>query len=297
MSSTTPIEKLKRLFDGAPNPLHLTIDQIRKGTEQLVVSNPPADDLLLEETEVNGVPAMWLTAPDSVGSRVILYLHGGGFVAGSAMSHRSLTGELARHAKARVLAVDYSLAPEKPFPVGLNDCLSAYQAISSDSAIGQFAIAGDSAGGGLALSVLMAARDKGWRLGDATVLFSPWVDLTCSAESHASLREADPLVSREFLERMAGIYLGNHDCTDPAASPLFGSFEGLPPIFIQVGACEVLLDDSVLLERKAKQARIGVTLQVWPEMIHVWQGYTQMLPEAGRALEQTGRYLESIWNR
>lgn len=290
-----PIEKLKSLLAEAPNPLELTIDEQRRATERLALSNPPAGDISYRIVEAEDYAGAWIETPQSLPERAILYIHGGAFVAGSSQTHRSLAGELARHARARVFAVDYRLAPETAFPASLDDCIAAYRGISEEPGVTGFAVAGDSAGGGLALSVLMLGRDRAFRMADAAVLFSPWADLTCVADNLDALSNEDPSLSRAFLQKMAALYLGDVDPKLPAVSPVFGAFENMPPMLIQVSDSEALLDDSVRLERRAIEARVKVSLELWPDMVHVWHGFTKFLPEAHEALKGAGDYLNSVW--
>jgi acetyl esterase/lipase len=297
MTDAAPIERLKAALARAPNPALLTVEQHRAATEQLAISNPPAPDIVVHEAEAGGVNGAWIETPQSRRQHVIFYIHGGAFIAGSVQSHRSIAGELARHARARVFSVEYRRAPEAPFPAPLDDCLAAYRSVIDSSGIKKLAVAGDSAGGGLALSTIMDARDQGMRQADAAYLISPWADLTCGAASYQDLRDSDPIISRELLQKTAGLYLSGEDPRDKRASPIFGEFHDLPPILIQVGACEVLLNDSREIVRKAVDSGAGATLDVWPDMIHVWHAFTSFLPQATEALQRAGDYLHSSWER
>lgn len=295
MPDDRPIDQLMRIFANAPNPMTLTVEQMRKGTEALRRSNPPSQDLKIEKAEVAGVSGRWIEAPESIDGRTILFIHGGAFAAGSSRSHCSMAGELGRSARARVFVADYRLAPEYPFPAGLHDCHAVYRSLAADSQTAFFAVAGDSAGGCLALSTVMHARNQGWRAADAIALFSPWLDLECVSNSHITLREKDPLLNAGFLRKMAAQYLGEADPADPLISPLLDSFLGLPPILVQVGENEVLRGDANILAERAKRAGTSIELQVWQEMFHVWHGYTSMLPDAIRALSKAGTFLAAHW--
>lgn len=295
MPADRPIDQLMRIFANAPDPMALTIEQLRKGTEALGQGNPPSKDLKIEKAEIAGVSGRWIESPETIPGRTILFIHGGAFVAGSSRSHCSMAGELGRSARARVFAPDYRLAPEYPFPAGLQDCHAVYRSLTSDSQSAFFAIAGDSAGGCLALSTVMHARNQDWREADAIALFSPWLDLECASDSHIALREKDPLLNAEFLRKMAAQYLGETDPSDPLVSPLLESFSGLPPILVQVGENEVLRGDADTLAERAKRASTSIDVQVWPGMFHVWHGYTSMLPEAKRALVEAAAFLEAHW--
>lgn len=295
MSSERPIDRLLRMFSSAPDPMTFSVEQMRKGTEAIAIRNPPSEDISITETSLAGIKGAWIEAPGARTDHVILYIHGGAFVAGSWWSHRGLVGEFSRSAQARVFAIDYRLAPENPFPAGLDDCFAVYKALSSEGLIERFAMAGDSAGAGLALSTVLRAREESDGKADAVVLFSPWLDLTCSSGSHRLLAESDPLLSTEFLKKMAALYLADTDPNDPAVSPLLSNHADLPPVLVQVGEREVLLDDAELFEARAKVAGVDIKLQVWPDMFHVWHGYTSILPEAKNALSQAGAFLDARW--
>ncbi len=296
MKQDTPINELRELLKARPDPNSLTLADRRGGMEQFVTSHPPAADVSFEQANLGGVECEWVYTPEARDDRVIYYTHGGGYIAGAPRTHRALIGELARGAKARVLAVDYRLAPENPFPAAVEDAVSVYEALTFHASGQQFAIAGDSAGGGLALSVLFCARDQRLPTCSAAVLFSPWTDLTCSGQSYVSQRRSDPIVHPQVVRMSAAQYLGDGDAKDPRASPVYGNFVELPPMLIQVGSCEVLLDDSLTLDRRARRAGVNVTLEVWPEMVHVWHGFTALLPEAKQALGRAGAYLQEQWD-
>jgi acetyl esterase/lipase len=247
------------------------------------------------ETDVGGRPAAWVEAPGALADRTIFYTHGGGYVAGSPFTHRAILGELSRHARARVLALDYALAPEHPFPAAVEDAMAAFRAYMAAHGDGKTAVAGDSAGGGLAVVILTLARDAGLPPPGAGVLFSPWADLSGGSHSMISKVKSDPIVRPDVVGAMARLYLGSADSRDPRASPLFADLSGLPPLLIQAGSDEVLLDEIVDLERKARLAGVETTLEVWPEMVHVWHAFLRLLPEAADALRRAGRYLEQQW--
>ncbi|HEY2177216.1 MAG TPA: alpha/beta hydrolase [Caulobacteraceae bacterium] len=291
-----PIARLRAANQGGPDPTTLTLDQRRAGIEQIAAANPPAPDVSYVETSLGGRPAACVEAPGALPDRAIFYTHGGAYVAGSPFTHRAILGELSRHARARVLAVDYRLAPEHPFPAAVEDGLAAYRAFMATHGEGRTAVAGDSAGGGLAVVILTQARDAGLPSPDAGVLFSPWVDLSGGSHSMTSKAKADPIVKPDVVGAMATLYLNGADPRDPRASPLFAVLRGLPPLLIQAGADEVLLDEIVDLERNARQSGVDTTLEVWPEMVHVWHAFLKVLPEAADALRRAGRYLERQWS-
>ncbi len=255
----------------------------------------PLGEFKCEPVNVNGVPAEWLTPPQVDNGRIILYLHGGYFMMGSINSHRNLAGNIAIFAKARTLIIDYRLAPEHPFPAGLEDALTAYnwllaQGISAD----HIYLAGDSAGGGLVISILLALRDRNAPLPAGGVCLSPYTDLTLGGDSWKTNAKKELLVTELMAKKSVTLYLGDHDTRDPLASPLFGDLHGLPPLLIQVGGDEVLLSHSTSLAVNAKNAGVDVKLEVWPGMFHVFQYTASMLPEGRWAIEKIAAFIQSV---
>ena len=280
------IDAMKAL---ATNPAP-TLAQMRAAFEQNAMPGQP--DVKSERVSANGVDAEWVTAPGAAADRVVLYLHGGGYVLGSVHTHRDLIGRISRAAQARVLALNYRLGPEHPFPAAVDDALAGYRYLLDNNVKpSRIAVAGDSAGGGLTVAALLAIRDAGLATPAAGVCLSPWVDLEGKGESMTTRAKADPVVQREGLIGMAQAYLGGKDARMPLASPLHGDLKGLPPILIQVGDAETLLDDSTRIADKARAAGVQVKLEVWPEMIHVWQMFASFLPEGQQAVDGIGSYL------
>jgi acetyl esterase/lipase len=225
-----------------------------------------------------------------------LYLHGGGYIMGSPNTHRSLAGEVSRAAQAAVLLVDYRLAPEHPFPAAVEDGVAWYRwLLGQGFAPRQLAIAGDSAGGGLVVATLVSARDQKLPMPAAAVCISPWSDMTCSNESYKTRAEADPLVGSGGIGDMAKLYLQSADPKNVLASPNFASLRSLPPLLIHVGRDEVLLDDSIKLDQKAKADGVNSTLEIWEDMIHVWHAFHPMLPEGKQAITRVGEFLREQW--
>lgn len=233
----------------------------------------------------------WLAAaaPQHI---TILYLHGGGYYFCSPRSHRSLVFALAMRTDARIFSLDYRLAPEHRFPCALDDAVAAYRRLLADGVPAQsIAIAGDSAGGGLALATLLKLRDEADPLPACGVLFSPWTDLASTGASIVTNDGRDPMFHGAALARAAKVYLGDADATNPYASPLYGRFEGLPPLLIQAGDTEVLLDDSTRVSEKARAAGVTVDLEIWPKVPHGFQLFAPFMPEANRALERAARFI------
>ncbi|MEX2704637.1 MAG: alpha/beta hydrolase [Candidatus Freyrarchaeum guaymaensis] len=241
----------------------------RIGLEQLASLTKPPDDVKCEPVNVRGVPAEWITTPGAKDQYAILYLHGGGYIAGSIKTHRDLVSRISRASKARALIIDYRLAPEHPFPAAVEDATAAYRWLVSAGGIdpSNLIVAGDSAGGGLTIASLVKLRDEGDALPAGAVCLSPWTDLACTGETLRSKAEVDPFITPEGVEFMAGVYLGDVDPKNPLASPLYAGLKGLPPMLIQVGTSEILLDDSLRLADRAKAAGVNVEPDVWEDMV------------------------------
>ena len=268
------------------------IGERRKAFDAFVAAYPTAPDIVVEPVTANGVPAEWTTAPDADHSCAMLYLHGGGYVIGSVKTHRDLMARLSRAAKARVLGLNYRLAPEHPFPAAVDDAVAGYKWLLAQGAKpGRIAVAGDSAGGGLTAATLVAIRDAKLPTPAAGALLSPWVDLEGIGESMTTRAKIDPVVQKEGLVGMAAAYLQGQNARTPLAAPLYADLKGLPPLLIQVGDAETLLDDSKRLEARAKAAGVSTKLEVWPEMIHVWQLFASFLPEGQQAIEGIGKFV------
>ena len=245
-----------------------------------------------DAVDVNGIPGEWVIAPGADTGRVVLYLHGGGYVMGSVRTHRGLAARISRAAKARVLLVDYRLAPEHPFPAAVEDAAAAYAwLLNGGFSAARIVIAGDSAGGGLALALLVNIRDEGIPLPCAAVCLSPWTDLAVTGASMAANAATDPIVRREDALAAAAAYLAGGDPKTPLASPLYADLTGLPPLLIQAGTAETLLDDARRLAQRAGAAGVEITLDLWEHMFHVWQMCYPILPEGRRAIRDIGRFV------
>jgi len=272
----------------------LTTEQRRRQYERAERVFPTPPDVKVEIVATPARPAEWLTPPGVRTDAVVLYLHGGGYVIGSPRSHRHLAAAIARAAGTRALLLDYRLAPEHPFPAALEDALAAYQwLLGQGLAPGRVVIAGDSAGGGLTMAALLALRDRGLPRPAGGVCISPWVDLTCSGRSYATKAAADPIVTREGVAGMAQAYIGDGDPKRPLVSPLYADLRNLPPLLVQVGGDEVLLDDALGLGERARAAGVDVTVEEWPAMVHVWHWFLPMLDEAERAIGVIGTFVRS----
>ena len=256
--------------------------------------HPVPDDVLVTEVTAGGVPAYWLTAPGTDAGRVLLFLHGGGYELGSVRSDGELAARLGRASGMRVLFPEYRLAPEHRFPAAIDDVLAAWRWLRAGQNLTatSMAVAGDSAGGGLAVALLVAARDAGQALPAAAALMSPTVDLTSSGASMTERADQDPVSTPAMLAQFAADYLAGADPKTPLASPLFASLAGLPPLLIQVGTADLLLSDSERLAAAAAQAGVDVTLQIGQGLPHVYQ-LLLGTPEAAQATEQIGKFLQA----
>jgi acetyl esterase/lipase len=245
-----------------------------------------------DDVDAGGVPAQWAT-PDGVATTsVVLYFHGGGYCFCSMRSHRRLAGHLARAAGCRVLNVDYRLAPEDPHPAALTDALTAYRwLLDRGVEPTDLVVAGDSAGGGIAAALMLKARDEGLPLPAAGVLMSPWVDLAMTAESVTTRADVDVRQDPAGTRWCADLFLAGQDPRDPYASPLYADLTGLPPLYIQAGDWDILVDDARRLAQVAERAGVGVRLDVFPEMLHAHQLWAGNMPEADDAIARVGEYV------
>ena len=268
----------------------------RAGMDALYSSFGSTPGVSSDKVDAAGVPAESVSAPGAGTDRAVLYLHGGGYNAGSPTSHRELAGRLSAATGARVLVLDYRLAPEHPYPAAVEDATAAYRWLLEQGVDpARTAIGGDSAGGGLTVAAMVALRDAGDPLPAAGVCISPWVDLEMSGESMTTRAKWDLMVGREGLLDSATKYLAGADARAPLASPIYSDLRGLPPLLIQVGTSETLYDDSTRLDERARAAGVASTLQVWEEMVHAWHLFAPILPEGQQAIEAVGEFLKERW--
>jgi len=270
----------------------LSIAQIRFGFEKLMEDFPAQPDVHFQLLSIGKLSAAWVHAPGCTREKVILYFHGGGYISGSFHSHQDLIGRLAKATGCDVLAVDYRLAPEHPFPAALQDALVAYEFLRGQIPPQNIFVAGSSAGGGLALSLLLKLLDRKETLPRAAICISPWVDLAMTGKTLQS-NEGKDLIHAENIKAAASIYLAGHPSKDPLASPLYGKLEGLPPLLIHVGTREVFLDEIERFAQKAKESKVKVELQKFDEMIHTWHLFASMIPEGQKAFEMIGQFVRS----
>jgi acetyl esterase/lipase len=292
--------------------LQLLVDQIRSGPlsfeaepaelratfEGMLATFPVDEDVTFQELTLGGVPALQSADPGADLGRVVLYLHGGGYVGGSPTAYRTLWSRLASAAGARGVAPAYRLAPENPFPAAVGDALAAYRDLLHQGVQpADIAVAGDSAGGGLAVALLLAARDAGLPMPSSVTLLSPWTDLACAGASMASRAAADPSLTPAGLRRRAADYLAGHDAADPLASPVGADLTGLPPMLIHVGTAEVLLDDATRLATRAAACDVRTSLEVWPAMVHVFALFGFALSEGREVVASSGDFMRSHFRK
>jgi len=273
------------------------VKESRDGLEELARLAPLSKDVKLENLDVGGVPAAWMITPRVSKDHAILYLHGGGYVEGSITSHQDLAQRISKISEIRVLILDYRLAPEHPFPAALEDSITAYEWLINSAGYNpkNLIIAGDSAGGGLTIATLVKLRDQGVPLPAAAVCLSPWTDLALTGDSIKLKVDEDPFVSPYELMFYARLYLGKTDAKNPLASPLYAKLKGLPPLCIQVGSAEVLLDDSTRLAKRARDEGVKVQLDVWDDMIHVFQAFAVMAPESIDGINKIGKFIKEVF--
>jgi epsilon-lactone hydrolase len=277
----------------SPTALQLgRMADLRAEYDELADGHLLGSDVSYHPVNAGGVRAEWFSGPQVRDHYVMLYLHGGCYGTGSVETHRDLMTRLSIAAATRVLGLNYRLAPAHPFPAAVEDASAAYRWLLDTGIVpARIAIAGDSAGAGLALATTITIRDEGLPLPGALVCISPWVDLAITGASMETKAGEDPIVSAEMLRGWAKLYLGERDPRTPLASPLYADLHCIPPLLIQVGSAEALLDDSIRLAERASAAGVNTTLEVWPEMIHVWQSFAAILPQGRQAIERIGKFV------
>jgi monoterpene epsilon-lactone hydrolase len=276
-------------FDGGGD-----VQTLRTAFAALMAQVPVPPDIQQDPVEIGGVAGVEVTIAGNAAENVILYFHGGVYVIGSAAFSVPLVGDLVRRTGTKAITLEYRLAPEHPYPAAVEDARAAYEGLLAQGiAPDQIALAGESAGGGLAVATLLALRDAGVPLPSCGYLMSPYVDLTLSGETLAGKREVDPILSPDGLRARVPDYVGQADAADPYISPIFGDLRELPPLLIQVGTHEVLLSDALRLAGRAAISDVPVTLDVTPGVPHVFQAYAGLLDEAGAALDRASDFLKA----
>jgi acetyl esterase/lipase len=290
--STEQRENLETILRQSAFPAGLDVSEQRRLLKELTSSQPLPAGVTVTAAALGGVPTAEITTGGTEPRYVVLYFHGGVYVLGDAFQAAGLAAQIGRRTRARVISVDYRLAPEHPYPAAVDDALAAYQALlHTGTDPSGIAFAGESAGGGLAVATLVNARDHGLPLPAAAYLMSPYADLTLAGPTMDTKREVDVLMSRDNLRSRVTDYTAGHDPALGLISPVFADLSGLPPLIIQAGSHEVLLDDAVRLARQAATADVQVTLDITPGVPHVFQGFYPILDEAAAALDRAGQLL------
>ena len=286
------VRNLRALVESFRPPGPLSLDDERASAENIPQVLPP--DVTLTTVEADGVSGEWLAVDGETPTGTLLVIHGGGYRVGSARSHRGLAGALTRACGARTLSINYRLAPEHPCPAAIDDAVAAYRWLLAEGTPPEsVVVVGDSAGGGLALALLLALRADGDPLPAGAVLLAPWVDLTLSGDSVESRREEDFLLTESSLREMADQYRGERQADDPLVSPLFADLTGLPPLLIQTGDHDLLRDDSIRLGERAAACGVAVETEIWPDMPHVFQVFFALLPEGQQGVERIGAWVRT----
>jgi acetyl esterase/lipase len=292
--STEQRETLDAILRQSAFPAGIDVSEQRRLLRELVSAQPLPADVTVTAAVLGGVPTAEITVGGIEPRHVVLYFHGGVYALGDAFSAAGLASQVGRRTRAKVISVDYRLAPEDPYPAAVEDALAAYEALlRSGTAPSDIAFAGESAGGGLAIATLVNARDHGLPRPAAAFVMSPYADLTLSGATMETKRAADPLLSRENLQARVTDYTSGHDAALGLISPIFADLTGLPPLIIQAGTHEVLLDDAVRLAQQAATADVQVTLDITPGVPHVFQAYYPILDEATAALDRAGQLLSA----
>jgi acetyl esterase/lipase len=286
------IDSVRQLLTSLPRPTGFAERRARIDTVASIDGVAP--DIAFERVELGSCEGESSLAPGSDPAKVLLFFHGGGYCSGSIRSHRGMVSETGRAAKVRTLAVGYRLAPENPFPAALDDAVAAFEFLLAQGvAASHIAIAGDSAGGGISLSTMARLRDAGKPLPGAAWLVSPWVDLEMTGATIDSKAAIDPLIHREYLQELAAAYLSGASPRDPQASPLYAELGRLPPVLIQVGSAETLLDDSIRIAGRLGAADVAVRLEVWPHMIHAWHLWSARLTAGRAAIASAAAFIQA----
>jgi monoterpene epsilon-lactone hydrolase len=290
--STEQQENLEAVLRQSAFPDDADVNEQRRALRELLSAQPLPADVTVTAADLGGVPAAEITVDGIEPRHVVLYFHGGVYVMGDAFLAADLASQVGRRTDAKVISVDYRLAPEHPYPAAVDDAFAAYEALLHNGiAPSDIAFVGESAGGGLAVATLINARDHGLPVPAAAFVMSPYADLTLAGTTMETKREVDPLMSREALQARVTDYTSGQDAALGLISPVFADLSGLPPLIIQAGTHEVLLDDAVRLARQAAAADVEVTLDITPRVPHVFQAYHPMLDEGAAALDRAGQFL------
>jgi len=292
--TVSQLDSLITLLRSRPAPATQDVNESRARFEKMGGFLGGAPDAKCEKVDVDGVPAEWVSAADADAGRAVLFLHGGGYAIGSINTHRRLAFDVSAASGAQVLLLDYRLAPEHPFPAAVDDAATAWRwLLKQGFASTKLAIAGDSAGGGLTIATLVNLRDRKLGLPACAVAISPWVDLEGVGTSMTARSEQDPMVQKAGLGWMADMYLAGKDARTPLAAPLHADLKGLPPVLVQVGTAETLLDDATRIAERLHSAGGEVKLSVWPNMLHVFPLFAPILSEGLDGCREIGQFIKA----
>ena len=276
----------------------LTIEENRARSARTAKLTRIPKDVTIADVEVDGIRAKWISPSHEKSGKIILHLHGGGYVTGGMDSHLMMCIPMAQTLKTKILLPEYRLAPEQPFPAAVDDVVKVYRwALTQGYQPQDIILSGDSAGGGLALATVLSLRDAGNLLPAAVICMSPWTDLTFTGQSHITKGKADCVLLTDVLREWAACYAGTETPNNPLISPIYADFHNFPPLLIQVGSDEILLDDSRMLAEKVKADGVNVTLKVWDEMWHVWPALGDLLPESKKSFEEIGEFIDFLVGR
>ncbi len=288
------LDSLITLLTSRPVPEKPDVAQSRARYEKLAQVLGGAPDAKVEKVDAGGVPSEWVSAPGADAARAVLYLHGGGYAIGSLNTHRRLAYDISAASSARVLVIDYRLAPEHPFPAAVEDAAKAWRwLLAQGIAPSKLAIAGDSAGGGLTIATLVNLRDQKLALPACAVAISPWVDMEAVGTSMTARAKQDPMVQKPGLQWMAGLYLAGKDPKSPLAAPLHADLKGLPPVLVQVGSAETLLDDATRIAERLHKSGVEVKLAIWPNQLHVFPFFAPILSEGRDGCVEIGNFIRA----
>ena len=273
-----------------------TIDQLRKETEDAGNKIPLPKNTKFKRISIGNIDAEWITCGEFESNKIFMFMHGGGYYRGSIASTRATVARISAEAKVRCLSIGYRLAPEYPFPAAIDDTYTAYNWLLKEGVKPKnIIVSGQSAGGGLCLALLLKLKDKNFFQPRGAVALSPWTDLTQSGKTMKINADIDPVISKKYLDRMANLYLAKTTNTSPLASPLYGELSGLPPLLVQVGSAETMLDDSRRFVEKAKEAKVDVQIEVYKDMFHGWHGSAHILKDGDKAIKNIGLFCRHLF--
>ena len=291
---------LKNIIDAKlKNPYieNKTIDQLRKETEEAGNKIPLPKNTKFKRVSVGNIDAEWITCGEVETDKIFMFIHGGGYYRGSIAATRATVARISAEAKVRCLSIEYRLAPEHPFPAAIDDTYTAYKWLLKEGVKPKnIIVSGQSAGGGLCLALLLKLKEKNFFQPRGAVALSPWTDLTQSGKTMKINADIDPVISKKYLDRMANLYLAKTPNTSPLASPLYGELSGLPPLLVQVGSAETMLDDSRRFVKKAKEAKVDVQIEVYKDMFHGWHGSAHILKDGKKAIKNIGLFCRDLFN-